>query len=162
MENDLNRNVSRIQDEIIPRRNIYLGLHLEILYAKDIDNPNIHSYVFNREHRLAVWVDPNENFSTIPIEGLLNPVWNATGVILLKNFPKYHAFLNVEVLRVNSMNDPGSSSGVVIVGKVKIPLHRVLYGEKIGRFGLVREMGEGFKVEGYIHLSVKLRKYIYV
>ncbi|CAL0324447.1 unnamed protein product [Lupinus luteus] len=162
MENDSNRVVSRIQDEIIPRRNIYLGLHLEILYAEDIDNPDIHPYVLNREYRLVVWVYPNEEFSTIPVEGLLNPVWNASGFILLKKFPEYHNFLNVEVLRVNSMNDPGTSSGVVIVGKAKIPLPRVLYGEKTGRFELVREMGEGFKVEGHIHLSMKLRKYIYV
>ncbi|CAL0324445.1 unnamed protein product [Lupinus luteus] len=162
MENDSNRIVSRIQDEIIPGRKVYLGLHLEILYAEDIDNPSIHPYVLNREYRLAVWVDPNEEFSTIPVEGILNPVWNASGVILLKKFLEYHTFLNVEVLRVNSMNDPGTSSGVVIVGKVKIPLPTVLYGEKVGRFGLVREMGEGFKVEGHIYLSMKLRKYIYV
>ncbi|CAL0324452.1 unnamed protein product [Lupinus luteus] len=162
MENDSNRNVSRIQDEIIPRRNIYLGLHLEILYAEDIDNPNIHPHMFNREYRLAVWVDPIEEFSTIPVEGLLNPAWNASGVIFLKKFPEDHTFLNIEGLRINSMNDPGTSSGVVIAGRVKIPLPRVLYGEKIGCFGLVREMGEGFEVEGHILLSIKLRKYIYV
>ncbi|OIW08496.1 hypothetical protein TanjilG_03172 [Lupinus angustifolius] len=162
MENDSNRIVSRIQDGVISRRNVYLGLHLEILYAEDIDNPSIYPNVFNREYRLVVWVDPNQEFSTIPVEGLWNPVWNASGVILLKKFPEYHTFLNVEVLRVNSVNDPGTSSGVVIVGKVKIPLPRVLYGEKIGRFELVREMGEGFKLEGHIHLSMKLRKYIYV
>ncbi|KAE9610628.1 hypothetical protein Lal_00029810 [Lupinus albus] len=162
MENDSNRIVSRIEDEVISRRNVYLGLHLEILYVEDIENPSIHPYSFNREYRLAVWVDPNDEFSTIPVEGLLNPVWNSSGVILLKKFPRHHIFLNVEVLRVNSMNDPGTSSGVVIVGRVKIPLPKVLSGEKIGRFGLVRERGEGFKVEGHIRLSMKLRKYIYV
>ncbi|KAK7276367.1 hypothetical protein RIF29_17506 [Crotalaria pallida] len=167
MENSLSnhRCKSTIVESGIPNKvklgpNVYLGLRVKIGFAEDIDNPILHPYVVNRHYCLATWIDPSEEFRTLPALGLPDPVWDTECVFLLNKFPDDCTSLNLEVTRINSVIGAATSSGVVTVGKAMIPLPTQLYSRIAGRFGLVRPYGEGYKEEGHVALSMELRKYI--
>ncbi|XP_062152072.1 uncharacterized protein LOC133860497 [Alnus glutinosa] len=133
-------------------------LCLAILSAEGLDSPSSHPSVGKRIYRVVYWVEPEYKFCTLEALGLLNPVWEEQRRIVLGVPGKYREFLNLEVVRVCSKADPGTSSGVVVVGRAQIPLPWKLYKNKSGRFGLVRVEGLGLKAEGHIALSMELKK----
>lgn len=68
-------------------------------------------------------------------------------------------FLKLEVLRVESTIDPGTSSRIALVGRAQIPLLK-LSNERRRRYGLVRLDGSGYKAEGHIILDTELKKVV--
>ncbi|WJX32373.1 hypothetical protein P8452_20706 [Trifolium repens] len=65
---------------------------------------------------------------------------------------------NKNVQRFNSLVDPGTSSGKVVVGRVKIPIPKVFDQRKVGSFHLIRSDEKGLRLEGNILLSMTLQK----
>lgn len=135
-----------------------VALCLAIRSAEGLDSPSSHPSVGKRIYRVEYWVEPEYKFLTPATLGLLDPVWEEERCIVLGVPGKYREFLNLEVIRVCSKADPGTSSGVVVVGRAQIPLPWKLYKNKSGRFGLVRVERIGLKAEGHIALSMELKK----
>ncbi|KAK7305840.1 hypothetical protein VNO77_43752 [Canavalia gladiata] len=96
-----------------------VGLHVMIVRAVGIDCPSRHPFVACRHYNVVYWVEPGEELRTFMTEGF-SPVWNQKGMIFLDNLDDY-TFLNVEVQRFNSTQDPGPSNGRIIVGRARIP-----------------------------------------
>ncbi|XP_027368509.1 uncharacterized protein LOC113874487 [Abrus precatorius] len=138
--------------------NPLVSLQLNILHAEGIDEPNLHPSVGDRSYCVVLWVMPGREFYTNTVMGMLNPIWNSEGVIFLRNLPDKYTFLYLEVLRLNSVTDPGTSNGVVVVGRAKIPLPKNVNCKKSGRFGLVRVESGRCKAEGHIILSMELKR----
>lgn len=134
-----------------------VALCLIIRNAEGIDSPSRHPSVGRRIYRVVYWVEPDNKFLTPATIGLLDPVWEEKMCIVLGMPGKYRKFLNLEVVRVCSKADPGTSSGVVVVGRAQIPLPSRQYKNKSGRFGLVRVEGLELKAEGHISLSMELK-----
>lgn len=136
-----------------------VALCLAIGGAEGLDNPSSHPCVAQRIYRVVYWVEPDDMFLTPAAlgSGLQDPVWKEKRCIVLGKPGKYRGFLNVEVIRVFSKEDPCTSSGTVVVGRAQIPLPWKPYKNKSGRFGLVRVEGLGIKAEGHIALSMELK-----
>ncbi|KAJ1420733.1 hypothetical protein SESBI_14140 [Sesbania bispinosa] len=147
-----------MESQRIDNREVYL--RLRVIQAEGIDDPYLYPYVDNRDYVVLLWISPGEECHTRIVKGLPNPVWNVSGTIFLKEYPNIHTFLNLEVLRLSSVNDPGTSNGVAIVGRGKIPLPREFNCEKVGCFPLVRAdyKEEDYKVEGGITLCIELKR----
>lgn len=163
-------NQHQIEQEIIKNKKIKLNdnrpfvLNLKIFHADGIDKTNLYPSVVNRDYRMIVWVRPGEEKYTKTVKGLLDPVWEEEKIIFLGDDSYEYPFLNVEVLRFNFVNDPGTSSGTVVVGRAMIPLPEKLNQKKRGHFGLVRpdHEGGGNKDEGQIALSMELKRCEYI
>ena len=134
-----------------------VALCLAIGGAEGLDDLSSHPCVAERIYRVVYWVEPDDMFLTPAAVGLLDPIWKEERCIVLGRPGKYRELLNVEVIRVCSKADPGTSYGVVVVGRAQIPLPWKPYKKKSGRFGLVRVEGLGIKAEGHISLSMELK-----
>ena len=150
--------VKHKRNKTIENRQIVLCL--EIISGEDIDNPKLHPSVKDRRHLVVAGVKRGEEILTKPALGLPNPVWDKEKhFILLRNYPHNHDFLYLEVLRFDTnKKDRGTSSGVILVVRTRIPLPKELYRKKRGRFGLMRAAGEKNKPEGHIELSMELKQ----
>jgi hypothetical protein len=104
------------------------------------------------------WIKPGEEIHTDVVEGSVAPEWYEDDVLMLDNLDD-KVFLNVEVQRFNSLVDPGTSSGNVVVGRVKIPIPKSFYRSKVGSFHLIRSDENGLRLHGNILLSVRLQKF---
>ncbi|XP_019438845.1 PREDICTED: uncharacterized protein LOC109344536 [Lupinus angustifolius] len=137
------------------------GLRVMVMKANGIDNTLLHPFVQNRLYRVLCWVEPGEEvFCTSLTQGLIFIEWMDEGIIPLEN-PYDHVFLYVEVIRLMSKVDPGTSHGRVVVGRAKIPIPRVPGIEKKGVFNLVRNSErEEPKPEGCIMISMTLETII--
>ncbi|KAJ1438998.1 hypothetical protein SESBI_02773 [Sesbania bispinosa] len=93
----------------------------------------------NRDYGVRLWISLDEECHTRIVRGLPNPSWNAKGTIFFKEYPNIHTFLNLEVLRLRSVNNSGTSNGVAIVGRARLPLPREFNCEKVVCFPLVRD-----------------------
>jgi hypothetical protein len=127
-----------------------IGLHVMIYRAEGLDR-------FSKYHNVVYWIKPGEEFQTEVVEGFVAPEWNQEDVLLLENLDG-KVFLNVEVQRFNSLVDPGTSSGKVVVGRVKIPIPKAFDQRKVGSFHLIRSDEKGLRLEGNILLSMTLQK----
>lgn len=135
-----------------------VSLFLTIHRAEGLDTPIMYPSVSERIYRVVYWVEPNKQYFTPPVGGLLDPVWNERVCIELGKLGEYGGFLNVEVIRFYSKSDPGTSSGVVVVGRAQIPLPLQLDQNKFLWYGLVRPNGPVPKGEGNIAVSMELKK----
>jgi hypothetical protein len=127
-----------------------IGLHVMIYRAEGLDR-------FSKYHNVVYWIKPGEEFQTEVVEGFVAPEWNQEDVLLLENLDG-KVFLNVEVQRFNSLVDPGTSSGKIVIGRVKIPIPKAFDRRKVGSFPLIRSDEKGHRLEGNICLSVRLQK----
>ncbi|KAK7320620.1 hypothetical protein VNO77_30260 [Canavalia gladiata] len=137
-----------------------VSLQVKIFHAEGIDEPSLHPSVMSRIYCVVLWVRPSKEFYTNAVLGLLDPVWNKEGTIYLENYPGEYAFLNLEVVRLNSVNDPVTSNGIVVVGRARIPLPKKINSTKLGRFGLVRVVEGRCRGEGHIVLSMELNQQV--
>ncbi|KAK9282625.1 hypothetical protein L1049_010844 [Liquidambar formosana] len=138
-----------------------VGLNLTIHHADDIENSTTHPNVNRRLYGVVGWVTPEGyEFFTQEAEGLPNPVWNLRYQIALGR-PMEGRFLNLEVVRIGSKTDPGTSTGLVLVGRTRIPLPKELPTKKGSRHGLVRLDGQGYKAEGNISITMQVKKLDY-
>ena len=133
-----------------------VALHVMIFKAEGIDNPTNYPSVNNRAYNVVYWLKPDEEASTKIAVGV-NPEWNQDDMIVLENLDD-EVFLNVEVHRCDSFLDPGTSSGKVVVGRVKIPVPLEFYRRKVGSFPLLRSDGNGKRLEGSILLAMRLQR----
>ncbi|WJX38390.1 hypothetical protein P8452_26058 [Trifolium repens] len=85
---------------------------------------------FSKYHNVVYWIKPGEEFQTEV----------------------------VEVQRFNSLVDPGTSSGKIVIGRVKIPIPKAFDRRKVGSFPLIRSDEKGHRLEGNILLSMTLQK----
>ncbi|XP_048231716.1 uncharacterized protein LOC8262752 [Ricinus communis] len=132
-----------------------IALILSIFHAEGIDDPMM-SPITYRTYKVEFWVEIGTLCMTPEVYGLPNPEWNKKFRILLEN-PMDCRFLYVEVIRTCSKIDPGTSTGEVLVGRVRLPLPEL--STKIeGSFELVRPEGPGCRVQGHIRLAMELRK----
>jgi hypothetical protein len=133
-----------------------VALHVMIFKAEGIDNPTNYPSVNNRAYNVVYWLNPDEEASTKTAVGV-NPEWNQDDMIVLENLDD-EVFLNVEVQRFDSLLDPGTSSGKVVVGRVKIPVPLEFYRRKVGSFPLLMSDGNGKRLEGSILLAMRLQR----
>ncbi|CAL0334876.1 unnamed protein product [Lupinus luteus] len=133
------------------------GLRVMVMKANGIDNPLLHPLVENRLYRVVYFVEPGKGvFCTSMAKGVIFLEWMDEGLIPLEN-PYDHMYLYVEVIRFMSQVDPGTSRGLVVVGRAKIPIPRVPGTEIKGVFDLVRtHEGKETKPEGCIMISMTL------
>ncbi|KAK7350358.1 hypothetical protein VNO77_08886 [Canavalia gladiata] len=75
----------------------------------------------------------------------------AKSMIFLDSFDDY-TFLNVEVQRFHSTQDPGPSSGRIILGRARIPSPKLFYHEVVGSFSLIKSEGNT-----KVHIIVAMR-----
>ncbi|KAL2548727.1 uncharacterized protein Fot_10304 [Forsythia ovata] len=145
-------------------------LCLKIFSAEDIDRATMNPNGEMRRYRTLIWVrHMDEKYITPIASGLPNPSWDSACIIPLGIYEHFRYFLHVEVYRTCSKSDPGSSSGVALVGKTRIPLPKL--GHKIcGRFGLVRPNDAassssnsgsdlGCIAEGHINLNMETKRF---
>lgn len=133
-------------------------LNCAIYHAEDIDNPSRYPSVTERNYFVVFWAEPGTEFITHAVTGLPNPVWKERFQMILQH-PADCGFLSLEIMRVNSKSDPGTSTGLRTVGRAKIPLPKEVSTKNAGRFGLVRfDEDTGIKAEGHIILSIELQK----
>ncbi|KAL2548729.1 uncharacterized protein Fot_10259 [Forsythia ovata] len=143
-------------------------LCLKIFSAEDIDRATMNPNGEMRRYRALIWVrHMDENFITPTASGLPNPSWDSACILPLGIYEPFRYFLHVEVYRMCAKSDPGSSTGIVLVGKTRIPLPKL--GHKIcGRFGLVRPNDApssssgsdlGCIAEGHIILDMEIKQF---
>ncbi|KAK7290109.1 hypothetical protein RIF29_04298 [Crotalaria pallida] len=134
-------------------------LHVKIIKALGIDSPMLHPLVRHRFYKVALWVEPNKEYYTSVVQGC-TPQWLDILHIDLKN-PCDHPFLYVEVLRFGSKVDPGTSTGMVVVGRARISYPKEPGCEVTGKLvDLLRpDQGGKAKPEGVIRLSMKLERF---
>lgn len=89
------------------------------------------------------------------VKGNPQPFWGCNLEMEFDEFPE-DVSLFVEVLELGNKHDPGTSTGVVVVGRAQIPVptKRGDFGWR--RQGLVTLMGSETKVEGFIELHMEL------
>ncbi|KAI4308619.1 hypothetical protein L6164_031675 [Bauhinia variegata] len=143
----------RIDDE-----SLTTGLSLNIRCAQGIDKPNPDPWVFKRQYCVVYWVNPNELFRTEFVDCILNPHWDERDLMMLGNSCDNYGFLNVEVLRTGSLEDPGTSNGFRVVGRARISLPKEFHRESKGCFGLVRMEDGELNCDGFIVLSMELQR----
>ncbi|XP_045805050.1 uncharacterized protein LOC123898199 [Trifolium pratense] len=134
-----------------------IGLHVIIHRAEGLDQFADDPSVKNRDYNVVYWIKPDEEIHTKVVEGFVTPEWNQANDFMLENLDD-DSFLNVEVQRFNSLDDPGTSSGNVVVGRVKIPLPTVFNRREVRSFPLLRSDEKGCRLEGNILLSMRLKK----
>ncbi|MED6164291.1 hypothetical protein PIB30_088239 [Stylosanthes scabra] len=145
-----------------------LGLHVMIMKAEiDVDDDeeeedhlDDYSRRFHHKHfyNVVYWIVPGEEIRTKITEGV-KPTWNERGMVVIEESIDDYVFLNVEVQRFNSISDPGTSNGRVVVGRVKIPFPKELYRKRIGSFSLVKNKGEaGNKLAGKVVVGMRLER----
>ncbi|CAK7330603.1 unnamed protein product [Dovyalis caffra] len=129
-------------------------LILTIIQPNGIDSLNID--LDNRIYKVLSWVEPGNKYTTPEVGGSLDPEWWQQIRIPFKN-PWDCRSLYLEVIRTHSKSDPGTSTGEVLVGRLKIPLPR-LSSPIQGTFRLMKLEGPGYKREGSIRLAMELRE----
>ncbi|CAI9117083.1 OLC1v1018407C2 [Oldenlandia corymbosa var. corymbosa] len=160
---------TNLEEEELVKRNYYV-LTLEVYAARDIDRQR--GPFKNRSAWYQVCVTESmdqRQFSTkeVQTEGKVGPVWKEAVHIELEELPtgKEEIWLFIEVLRRRSSSSGGggdgrnassSSTGVNVVGRVKIPVPTQLgdYGTRAQQ--LVRMAGDEKKVESLLNMRLKL------
>ncbi|KAK4351333.1 hypothetical protein RND71_030646 [Anisodus tanguticus] len=131
-------------------------LNISVHEGEDIDCVTRHWNGETRIYRVFGWVNPGEEFVTPAAQGLPDPAWNIKYQVPLGRYDPYN-YLKLEVVRVTSKSNPGTSSGCILVGKAQIPLPK-LGQRKGGRHGLVaprRTMDSGIVADGHITLAME-------
>nr|XP_016485401.1 PREDICTED: uncharacterized protein LOC107805829 [Nicotiana tabacum] len=141
-------------------------LNISVHHAEDIDSVTRHPDGAKRIYRVIGWVNPGDEFITPAAEGLPNPEWNIKYQVPLGMYDPYK-YLNLEVVRVWSKSDPGTSSGCILVGRAQIPLPKLNQkkGEQQGgshsrRHGLVAPpaAGSGVVADGHIIVAMEVKR----
>ncbi|KAK3230753.1 hypothetical protein Dsin_002634 [Dipteronia sinensis] len=141
--------------------NYNLTLSFTVHYADDIESPKIYPSISvdNRVYYVAcsIAAEAGMQFNTNPVIGLPDPTWKQNFRIWLDDPLHNYPFIYVEVIRLYSTSDPGTSNGKVVVGRAKIPMPTKVSRKKEGRFGLMRsdEKG-GCRPEGHIAVSMEI------
>lgn len=132
-------------------------LHLQVLKVEGI---SLRPSSVNKACSVVSWLDPWDERETYIVDGFPSPYSNTKEIFYLGQYPipYTYEFLNLEVLRFTSNNEPGTSNGIAIMGKAKIPLPKVFNNTRIECFDLVKtNLAKRInEVVGRILLSMKL------
>ncbi|KAI9125763.1 hypothetical protein K1719_003181 [Acacia pycnantha] len=150
---------------LVQRQSMELLLHIGGGEGIDVDDEDKHG-ASEKRRRYCVCVahsmEPDKCYYTREAQAAWNnPLcWNQVYCIpIIENIHGNYGFLYVEVARLYSETDPGTSSGTVIVGRAKVPLPREPYKEVGRRFELARPSGDGHMCfAGNIILPMELRE----
>ncbi|KAK2637292.1 hypothetical protein Ddye_032084 [Dipteronia dyeriana] len=141
--------------------NYDLALSFTVYYADDIESPKFYPSISadNRVYYVACSITPGAGieFNTNPVIAFPHPAWKQNFRIWLNDPLHSYTSIYVEVIRLYSTSDPGTSNGKVVVGRAKIPMPKKVSRKKEGRFGLMRsdEKG-GCRPEGHIAISMEV------
>lgn len=144
--------------DIKPRIVADVVLCVTIHHAKGIDNKITNP---NRIYRVIYSVKTGEEFSTTETEGFPDPVWNYKECIPFGSLKKTSRFLILDVVRVHNKSDPGSSTGMVLVGSAAISVPMKLNRKKTRRVALLKKPlggGQNRFVEGHLAVSMEVKK----
>ncbi|KAK8546129.1 hypothetical protein V6N13_067362 [Hibiscus sabdariffa] len=132
-------------------------LLVTIYEAEGLDPPSLWPEVRFRNYRTLLWVNSSDQYMTNEVRGYPSVIWNEEFNIRLSGVdrPDYH-YLSLEVIRVRSQCDPGPSSGVVVVGRARVPLPDALRIKQSQRVGLTRLVGGRSVGQGHIMIAMKL------
>lgn len=145
----------------------YYILHIRIKYATNVDQligafmpstkPVYYQVVVSKVTATGDGQDDVEakQCATEAVRGEPEPFWDCYVRMGFDEFPAGESFL-LEVLSCGSNQDPGTSSGVAVVGRAQImvPTKEKYLGTR--RHGLVKLTGSEKKVEGFIYLHMGL------
>ncbi|KAE8684924.1 hypothetical protein F3Y22_tig00111105pilonHSYRG00740 [Hibiscus syriacus] len=133
------------------------ALQVAIYNAEGIDPLSSYPEVQWRNYRTVFWVNSLGHYVTGEVVGYPNIEWNEEfGIRLIDLDTSESNILNLEVVRVRSSVDPGPSSGVVVVGRARVPLPEVPRIKQVERVGLVRFVEGKIVSEGHIVIAMKL------
>lgn len=133
------------------------SLNFTIHHAEGVDEPSDYPIDYSeRNYAVVFWVDPGREYNTKVVRGSPNPIWKQDFWMIIDP-DESCGFLNMEVVRVHSRADPGTSKGWILVGRVRIPIPRKIC-SKSRRYGLVRPEGSGYKPEGHLFVSMQTEK----
>lgn len=131
-------------------------LNVVVREAEDIDKGTT-NYT-KRTYGVLGWVEPNQCFLTQEVNGLPpNLVWNSEYCFVLDKSMNYN-YLYLEIYRTRSTSDPGTSSGIVLVGRTKISLPNQIDVIKRGWFWLAVPKGSSCVPEGRILVAMEMKK----
>ncbi|KAK4277866.1 hypothetical protein QN277_015796 [Acacia crassicarpa] len=155
-------------DGLVPPQSMELVLHILGGFGIDKDDEDEDGASLKRRHYCTCvthWMEPDKGYYTREAQAAWNnPRWNQLYCIpIIENIPGDYGFLYVEVARLYSETDPGTSSGTVIVGRAKVPLPREPYKEVKDWFDLARPNGDGhmcFAGEIFLGMTLRERKYM--
>lgn len=95
-------------------------------------------------------------FHTPSATGKPEPSWHCCTKITFDEFPS-DEFLFFEVMKLRSGDDPGPSSGNVVVGRTKVPIPNRVGESGWQRYKLIR-LSEGEKeIGGFIEVAMEIR-----
>ncbi|KAL3523945.1 hypothetical protein ACH5RR_016779 [Cinchona calisaya] len=94
-------------------------------------------------------------FSTQVVRGVPEPKWEHDISIIFDEFPQGES-LFVEILQFGSEGDPQTSSGIVVVGRARIPVPTQWKKFGVQHHEFFRMMGSEKKVEGIIVMRMEL------
>ncbi|XP_010534565.1 PREDICTED: uncharacterized protein LOC104810075 [Tarenaya hassleriana] len=104
-----------------------------------------------------VWIDPMRQYKTSTAKTFGDPAFDERVFIPVES-PLKNLNLNLELVRGMSWRDPGTSDGITVVGRAKIPLP-----ENLGSAGEISKVAKLFRMEngtvvpkGFIGLSFAL------
>ncbi|GMN41348.1 hypothetical protein TIFTF001_010579 [Ficus carica] len=142
-----------------------LVLCLRLLKAEGIDPPGRANPSVPKRLYCAVFSGALEprgvEFWSQMVQGRPDPCWNAKWDLKLQAHPncsEYFSTLRVEVLGFSSdgPEGPGTSTGLVLVGRAEVRLPTKLCKQKFHMLQLLRPEGARFKAEGTIGLTLEL------
>ncbi|KAJ0045711.1 hypothetical protein Pint_06440 [Pistacia integerrima] len=134
-----------------------LSFNFTIHYAEEVDKPSDYPIDYSERNYVVIfWIDPERVYNTRVVRGSPNPIWKQDFCMVINPVESF-GFLNIEVVRLNSRADPGTSTGWILVGRVRIPIPRKIC-TKSQRYGLVRPEGSGYKPEGHLFVSMETKK----
>lgn len=132
-------------------------LSVKLILAQDIDRATMNLNGYRRRYQAILWVCRGDEYITDIALGLPNPCWNCISHFPVGIYEPY--FLHVEVYRIGSKSDPGTSNGIVLVGKTRIPVPKLDH-KICGSYVLVRPnydaaSGSGCIAEGQVVLGME-------
>ncbi|ESQ47123.1 hypothetical protein EUTSA_v10028071mg [Eutrema salsugineum] len=151
------REGKRVQ-EIVPE-NIELILKFSKGFIIDEEDPTQPYEYF----KVMVWTDAEDQYERQVVKSFRGFHWfnDKQYIVIPLDFPE-DQYLYIEFQRINSWQDPGTSKGITVLGRAKIPLpprtSDRLITCKAGLVGLNSDRCVVFK--GHLDISMKLHRYV--
>ncbi|KAH0738371.1 hypothetical protein KY290_037076 [Solanum tuberosum] len=152
------RGKSHINDNKNSGENEYM-INLLIKKASNLNSvlEGTFPYFSRGIYRVIVSDESGREFSTRRIVGRPEPTWNEVIQIHFSSYPIGQK-LKLKVVHENYYNDPGTSTGEVVVGRGIIPVHEKLefFFGKVGVVELVKLVGLEKRVEDLLSFEIFL------
>ncbi|KAF7806890.1 leucine-rich repeat extensin-like protein 6 [Senna tora] len=121
--------------------------HLSLLY--DVNKTKPYYYV-------NYWINPKEQHRTRLIQSLYSQTWDEEITILLRNDPFRYRFLYLEVMRICARSEPGTSNGITLVSKGRVPLPDELDRKDLRRVAMMSLREDVFEPRGALQVALQV------